>query len=57
MRSELFWDLKFLSGIQSLKLGRSDDDDDAKQIGFFCYGSSRDLSSFEIQNLLEIKIS
>ena len=42
MRSEFFWDPKFLRGIQTLKLGRSDDDDDAKQNGFFCYGSSWD---------------
>ena len=35
-------DPTFLRGIQTLKLGRSDDDDDAKQNGFFCYGSSWD---------------
>ena len=34
-RFEMFWDPNFLRGIQTLKLGRSDDDDDAKQNGFF----------------------
>ena len=41
MRSEIFWDPKFLRGIQVLNFGRSNDDDDAKQNGFFFYRSSK----------------